>query len=209
MRFRDKRVFATAAKYSIFPPYLEGYTAMKERQQNEQELDRIEAVIRSLEIAYEKYFMGIERIPPEKERADLGLLLRRMSNRHIVQVDLRFRFQTLSTRYHSLCGNWDRVMRQIEEGKYVRQLHKLRSTTATAPKGKDVKGAEGSAPPPSEADRIYQQLAAQGGGVDRSQVADFLARQREALKQKLGGREVEFIVVTEDGKPKIKARPKG
>lgn len=183
---------------------------MKERQQNEQELDRIEGVIRSLEIAYEKYFMGIERIPPEKERADLGLLLRRMSNRHIVQVDLRFRFQTLSTRYFSLCGNWDRIMRQIEEGKYVRQLQKLK--TSSSPKAKEPAGAAAgaaAASPPSEADRIYQQLSAQGGGVDRNQVADFLTRQREALKEKLGGREVEFVVVTEDGKPKIKARPKG
>lgn len=176
---------------------------MIDRPSIERTLDRIETGIREIDIAYEKYFMGIEKRPPEKQRDDLGKLLRQLSNGYIPQVDLRFRYQSVATRFHSYCGNWDRLMRNIEEGKFVRQLQKIRSSSSPAP---TLTAAIPSAR--SEADRIHEQLMAFGGNVDRQQVATFLEKQRAALKEKLGGREVEFIVVTEDGKPKIKARPK-
>jgi hypothetical protein len=40
----------------------------------------------------------------------------------------------LATRFHSYCGNWERLMRQIEEGKFVRKLEKLRGGSAAPPK---------------------------------------------------------------------------
>jgi len=179
---------------------------MNDRRSIEQELDRIEQTIRELDMAYEKYFMGIERRPPEQGREELGRVLRRLANRHLAQTDLRFRFQMLSTRYHNYCANWDRLMKNIENGKFVRQLQKIRSAGGGTLGGS--RSPQTEATPRNEADRIYEQLAAQGGAVDRQQVATFLEKQRAALSQKLGGREVEFIVVSEDGKPKIKARPK-
>lgn len=180
---------------------------MKERKAIEQELDRIELKIKEIDQAYEKYFMGIERRPPEQARTELGLVLRRLSSRHMVQTDLRFRFQMLATRYHNYCANWDRTMKNLEDGKFVRQLQKIRSTTGGS--GANTPATAAGSAARSETDRIYEQLSAHGGAVDRQQIASFLDKQRTALSQKLGGREVEFVVVTEDGKPKIKARPKG
>lgn len=173
----------------------------------EQELDIIENTIRELHMSYERYFMGIERRPPEQGREALGLVLRRLSNRHLTQTDLRFRYQMLATRYHNYCANWDRLMKDIEDGKFVRQLQKLRTATGASTPAAAKPTAEAKSPR-SEVDQIYEQLSAQGNAVDRQQIAAFLEKQRAALSQKLGGREVEFVVVTEEGKAKIKARPK-
>lgn len=173
----------------------------------EQELDIIESTIRELHMSYEKYFMGIERRPPEQGREALGMILRRLSNRHLAQTDLRFRYQMLATRYHNYCANWDRLMKDIEDGKFVRKLQKLNAASG-APARPGVKPATETTAPRNETDRIYEQLSAHGNAVDKQQIAAFLEKQRTALSQKLGGREVEFVVVTEDGKAKIKARPK-
>lgn len=176
---------------------------MFDRNAIENELGRIETAIRELDQGYEKYFMGIERRPPEKERDEVGRVLRRISNRYIPQTDLRYRYQTIATRFHAYCANWDRTMRLIDEGKFVRQLRNLKKSAATElPLAGEVR-------PPAEVDRIYAEIQAIGGSsANREQLAAFLDHQRRLLSDKLGGREVEFVVVEEAGKAKIKARPR-
>jgi hypothetical protein len=39
-------------------------------------------------------------------------------------------------------------------------------------------------------------------------VANFLAKQKEAIKERFGDRQVDFVVVTASGKPKVKVRAK-
>lgn len=180
---------------------------MLKRATIEQELQRIETAIREIDQNYEKYFAGIERRPPEKLRDELGLDLRRLSNSYIPQTDLRYRYQMLATRYHSYCGNWERLMRQIEEGKFVRKLERLRGGSAAATKPSQP---EPPAPLQSEAERISDAIAAiSGKAPDRQKIATLLTEQRSQLSTRFGGREIEFLVINEDGKPKLKARPKG
>ena len=177
---------------------------MLKRENTEQELNRIEATIREIDQSYEKYFAGIERRPPEKMRDDVGIELRRLSNRYIPQTDLRYRYQMLAIRYHSYCGNWERLMRRIEEGTFVRKLEKLRGGSATP-----AKPAITEAPVQSEAERISAEIAAiSGKAPDRQKIATLLAEQRAQLSARFAGRDIEFLVVCEDGKPKLKARPK-
>jgi hypothetical protein len=180
---------------------------MIKRATIEQELNRIEETIRLIDQNYEKYFAGIERRPPEKMRDDLSLELRRFSNRYIPQTDLRYRYQMLATRFYSYSGNWERLMKQIEEGKFVRKLRQLRADSAgPTPSRNDA----GSAPTPSEAERISAEIAAiSGKAPDRQKIATLLAEQRAQLTSRFAGREIEFIVTCEDGKAKLKARAKG
>jgi hypothetical protein len=177
---------------------------MIKRDTIEQELNRIEATIRLIDQNYEKYFAGIERRPPEKMRDDLGLELRRLANRYIPQTDLRYRYQMLATRYHSYCGNWERLMRKIEEGKFVRKLERIRGGSATPAKPDKIE-----TPVQSEAERISAEIAAiSGKAPDRQKIATLLAEQRAQLSSRFAGRDIEFLVLCEDGKPKLKARPK-
>lgn len=180
---------------------------MLKREDTERELNRIEASIREIDQNYEKYFSGIERRPPEKARDQVSIELLRLSNRYIPQTDLRYRYQMLATRFHSYCGNWERLMRKIEDGTFVRKLEKLRGS-GTSERDK-IRPAESAPPVLSEAERISAEIAAiSGKAPDRQKIATLLAEQRAQLSSRFAGREIEFLVCNEDGKPKLKARPK-
>ena len=177
---------------------------MEERKFIARELDSIEAEMKELQIRYEQYFAGVEKREPLHDRQDLATRLRRFVNRRIIQTDLRFRYQTLATRFHTYASYWDRILRLMDEGRYVRQ-----------------QGSRLPTPPPAaqpgqtrvEVEKVYRELVeAQrscnlaGEVPDRRQLASFLEKQKEKIREKFGDREVEFRVVTEGGKPKIKVR---
>lgn len=182
---------------------------MHDRDAIDRELSALEQSQRELEILYEQYFTGIEKREPVKTRENLALRLRRFSNRRIMQTDLRFRYQSLATRFHSYSGHWDRILRQMDEGRYHRHLQRA----AAAPTAQQ----EVSAAPAQfdEVESVYRQMLEisrrTSGGIplpNRQQLTTFLERQKEKIREKFGDREVEFRVVTEDGKPKIKVRAK-
>ena len=178
---------------------------------------KAEADLKALEIAYEQYFMGIERFEPSKERQILGLRLRRLVSTHIPQTDVRFRLQNLNNRLMSLTAYWDRILREIEEGRYQRHLsHMKLAARQTQELGRSPATAKAQAPSSSAGDpvdKIYQELIKAHAGCQlpppkREQVADLLQRQADAIRQRFGDRAVDMVVVVEAGKPKIKVRAK-
>lgn len=182
---------------------------MHDRKTIDHELSALEQGQRELEILYEQYFAGIEKREPVKAREDLAVRLRRFANRRIVQTDLRFRYQNLATRFHSYSSYWDRILRLMDEGRYSRHLHQSPQATTNA------RTQDAAASGRDEIDGLYQQMlearkmSNEGIAIpNRQQIADFLERQKEKIREKFGDREVEFRVVTEDGKPKIKIRAK-
>ncbi|HXV21331.1 MAG TPA: MXAN_5187 C-terminal domain-containing protein [Desulfuromonadales bacterium] len=182
---------------------------MKDRDAIAHELNALEQGQKELEILYEQYFAGIEKREPVKAREDLALRLRRFANRRIMQTDLRFRYQNLATRYHSYSGHWDRILRLMDESRYPRHLQRA----PAVPGGQSAAAAVSAAH--DDVETVYRQLLEAGRmhktGIaipDRQQIAAFLERQKEKIRDKFGDREVEFRVVTEDGKPKIKVRAK-
>ena len=184
---------------------------MDDRKLFGRELASIEEDLRVLQIRYEQYFAGVEKREPVQDRESLTRRLRQFANRRIMQTDLRFKYQNLATRYHSFSGHWDRILRLMDEGKYVRQTAKLQRTPppATSPKSSSA-GNSGD-----EVDSVLrdlttarQSLNLQGPAPDRNQVAKLIDQQRQKIREKFGDRQVEFRVVTEDGRPKIKVRAK-
>ncbi len=178
---------------------------MHERRNIDRELDTIEKNLRELEILYERYFAGVEKREPLQKRESLALRLRRFTNRRIIQTDLRFRYQNIAFRYHSYATYWDRILRLIDEGRHLRQ----------PPKPGEMPPRHQPPTSGDEADAIYRELIAarkacniEGPEPDRQQVARFLDQQKDRIREKFGEREVEFRVVTEEGKPKIRVRAK-
>ena len=175
-------------------------------------LQLVETDFKALEIAYEQYFIGFERFEPSKERQILALRLRRMINTHITQTDLRFRLQNVNSRFQSYSAYWDRILRLIDAGRYQRQLSHMKWAEKAAAKG------PGEAPrPPEPADpleRVYRELiqaheSCQIPAPRREQVAEFLKRQADAIRERFGDRPFDMVVVVESGKPKIKVRARG
>jgi hypothetical protein len=177
----------------------------------EAELQTIEADFKALEIAYEQYFMGIERFEPAKERQILALRLRRMINGYITQTDLRFRLQNTNNRFQSYAAYWDRILRLIEEGRYQRQISHMKWAEQYQPKAQEQPTR--TAAPPDPLERVYRELvqaheSCQIKPPRREQVAEFLRRQADAIRDRFGERPVDMVVVVENGKPKIKVRAK-
>ncbi len=179
---------------------------MDERNAIARELGNIEQDLKGLQIHYEQYFAGVEKREPLQKREAVAKRLRQFVNRKIIQTDLRFRYQTLAARFHSYSSYWDRILRLIDEGRYVR--HAARAGRLPAPETVSPAAVD-------PMDRVYQELlqarndcGIAGPGPDRQQVHFFLERQKDKIREKFGDREIEFRVVTEAGKPKIKVRAK-
>ncbi|MGE4544234.1 MAG: MXAN_5187 C-terminal domain-containing protein [Pedobacter sp.] len=178
---------------------------MDDRKIFQKKLDDLGADLRELELLYERYFSGEEKREPLKQRTELERKIRALSTRRIIKTDHRFRFETLSTRYHTYATHWNRILRLMDEGKYQRHLDR-----------------RGSQRPPDAAlrsinptDELYDSLvkahrecSLSTPPPDRNQFANFLDRQKCQIQERYGKQEVEFRVVIENGKPKLRAKAK-
>jgi len=179
---------------------------MTSRAQLTAELNQIEQEMKNLEIAYEQYFMGVEKREPFHQRQQLTKQVRQLVNRYIPQVDLRFRVKGITSRFNSYAGHWDRVLRLIDEGKYERHTARIARAQAS-PKPK--RAAKTSDPTESLYDNLAKAHRECGMKVpSKEQVNKFIANQQDIIREKFGERNVDFVVVTENNKPKIKVRAK-
>lgn len=180
---------------------------MGSRGQVTELLNQLEKDLKALEIAHEHYFLGIEKRAPEQQRASFTQRIRKMVTLYIPQTDLRFRLQGITSRFNSYCGHWDRVQRLIEEGRYERHTSRLQRQTTPLRKADSTPISQADDP----VDVLYEELikAHQDCHLrppNREQVVHFLARQQQTIKQRFGDKPVDFVVVTEEGKPKIRVR---
>ena len=183
---------------------------MGSRGQITELLNQLEKDLKELEIAHEQYFLGTEKRLPEQQRQKFTLRMRKMNTLYIAQTDLRYRLQGIASRYNSYCGYWDRIQRQIDEGRYERHTSRIKRFAQTQSPAKKASETSSSADP---VDSLYQKLvdahqSCQLRPPNRDQVASFLAKQEAAIKKRFGDKLVDFVVVTEAGKPKIKVRAK-
>jgi hypothetical protein len=181
---------------------------MGSRGQITEQLNQLEHDLKELEIAYEQYFLGIEKRAPEQQRHKYTLRMRKMITYYIPQTDLRYRLQSITSRFNSYCGYWDRIQRLIDEGRYERHTARIQRH-ATPPRAPAENAAQTSVSDP--VDSLYRQLvdahqSCRMRPPNREQVESFLTAQEAVIKQRFGDKQVDFIVVTEEGKPKIKAR---
>jgi hypothetical protein len=82
--------------------------------------------IERLKTLYEQYFMGIEKIEPQVPRKEVTRVLLNLQQQYIRNTALRFRFNTMLQKWNIYLTYWNRVLREIENGTYVRHLAKAR-----------------------------------------------------------------------------------
>lgn len=228
----------------------------------QKDLDELDARLAALKVLYDKYFLGMEKLEPSKERAEIQKINLELGGRFIRNTGAKFRRDSLKNKFLSYCRYWDRILKQIEDGTY--KGHKIKAELherereerrrrrqglppqqqdeptgdATAPAAEAAAAAapapaNGGAPPaprpaapanapPSGAapkadpiQRIFDQFVAakkkaneNTEGLTPDKMATIIKQQTAALKQKYNCKSVEFRVVVEDGKAKLKAIPK-
>lgn len=184
---------------------------MGSREQVTELLNQLEKDLKELEFAYEQYFLGMEKRSPEQQRSKFTLRIRKMVTLYIPQTDLRFRLQSITSRFNSYSSYWDRIQRLIDEGKYERHTARIQRYASGKSTAAETTTTAEAGQAPAPLDSLYEQLVAAHQSChlrppNRDQVASFLAKQQEAIKQRFGDKQVDFVVVTEEGKPKIKVR---
>src|SRR5207245_1285762 len=97
-------------------------TPLKDNPQIASDLDEMTKSLEELRKGYEQYFLGLERVEPAKLRAKVVGFIRKYAGAAIQNARLKFRYQQTVARYNAFTTYWDRVLREIEDGKYERDV---------------------------------------------------------------------------------------
>ncbi len=174
---------------------------------HEEDILQLDMKINQLRIEYDQYFSAITRIPPFKLQDEIKRIIRMYSTRKIQNTALNFRYKNLVGKFSTFESMWQRHMRQIEEGT-------LKRGKGFAP-GAKVKEGGSAASNETPAEKLYKEYVAARQGLNQNSddikvqnLQAMIEKQTAAIKAKYKVSTVDYKVVTEGGKAKIKAVPK-
>ncbi|MDP6946198.1 MAG: MXAN_5187 C-terminal domain-containing protein, partial [Myxococcota bacterium] len=166
--------------------------------------------VESLRTKYDRYFMGLERIPPEKIRSDLERDLRNSNLEKAPKTAIKFQFNNIRQRMNTYKRYWDRIMRMIEEGRFKREKGALQKmgVAPAAPQDAPQKGG-GNANERAVYDSWVkaQKKLGRDSDVDFDRFRAKLDKQRTAQKDKYGWSDVNYSVRVKNGKVALVAKP--
>ena len=176
----------------------------------EDELHLLEVKLKQLKLDYEQYFSGSRPREPVQARGEIQKVLIQFNSSPIKNTAMRFKFNSLNGRYQAFKRQWDNTLRQIEAGTYKRHVFKadLRDRErGVAPVGEKPKPTGGGQQ--SDLFETYRDAMLATGqnasGLTPEKLQRAVAKQEAALKKKLGCEKVDFKVVVQGGKVKLKA----
>jgi hypothetical protein len=85
-------------------------------------LDELEEAIEMLKVAFERYFNGVDRIPPTRNHDEVKRQVRALLTIRGGPTAVRFRLQNLKARLVTYEHYWTRILLQIEKGTFRRIL---------------------------------------------------------------------------------------
>ena len=182
----------------------------------EEDLMLLDARLKQLRLEYEQYFAGGRKREPQLLRGEVQKIISYYANVPIRNTGHRFKFNNLRARFFSFRRHWDDTLRKIEDGRYDK--HQFQAELHDRERGLAAGAAE-AAPPQArgrdgELDRLFRawvdarEATGQGSaGLSPERLAEQLAQQAAALRERFGVAEVRFRVVVEDGRAKLKASP--
>jgi hypothetical protein len=179
-----------------------------------EQLDELDEGLVNLHVLYEKYFLGIDRKPPDQERKKVSGRIRELRNMMIKNTGLKFRLNTMFAKLISHERLWDRTLREIEEGTYKRDLFKAKFRQHQGEGGAKPKQPERIELSDDKLRRLYdtwlvarQRTGESVAGMNYDAVAQKIRSQVPGLIQKHGAKSIEFKVVIKGGKAILKAIP--
>jgi len=176
-----------------------------------EQLTMVERALQALIRDWERFFAGDLRVPPNDDRDRLGRRLRLLAESSAGSRAERFRLEQLQHRFMTYAQNWERMLREREEGR-TRAGGQLRWASSEAPATRPNAGGPRAVDDQgggSLYDRYVEAKRSQGldVGVDRATFESQIAEQERTLRAKTGG-DVRFEVLVENGKVRLAARTK-
>ncbi len=183
----------------------------------EEELRILESKLNMLKLDYERYFLGSRPREPVVLRQEIQKFVTQWSNMPIQNTALRFRFSTINSRYQAMKRQWDNILRQMEAGTYKRDVFKANMRGGAARPGGPRNAGAGtddavvSAKAGNALFESYRDAALACGqnvkGLSAKKLQSVVDKQTKSLRDKLGCQDVQFRVVVQKGKVKLKAAP--
>jgi hypothetical protein len=179
-----------------------------------EELDAMEEALVALQVSYEKYFLGIDRKPPERDRKLVSDRMRTLKTTYVKNTALKFRLHTLFAKLISFERMWDRTLREIEDGTYHRDLFKAKLHANREERQAAKQQASSFHIPDDKLRKLYetyvtarQRTGESVAGLTFDAVASKIRAQVPELLSKHKAKNVEFKVVIKGGKAVLKAVP--
>jgi hypothetical protein len=172
----------------------------------DEELEVLGRKLMSLKLAYDQYFLGARPREPAMLAEEVRKLVVVYSNQAIMNTAMRFRFNSIVSRYQAFKRQWTETLRKIEDGTYSRHQFKAKLHHRAAPPPEPLDR------PPQHRREVYEALveARQACGQDVANLTpaklnEILDRQERELRERYGDSRVRFKVVVENGRAKLTA----
>jgi hypothetical protein len=171
------------------------------------QIAQLDKDLRDLIVSWERFFAGDLRVPPHNDHSRFSNRLRALSGKPNRRRADQFRLEQLQHRFTSYAANWERMLREREEG---RGRFGGPAAAVPVPRAAANGGGHGSVDS-SDRDSLYDRYVAakrehgEEVSVDRERFEQQLAEKRDKLQARLG-RDVHFEVMVDDGKVKLAAR---
>ena len=181
----------------------------------DEDLRVLDSKVKQLKLDYEQYFLGTRPRVPQQLRSEVAKLIHLYLGTPIQNTALRFRFNSINSRFQAHKRYWDETLRKIETGTYERHVFKARLherargiDSASVGKAASRSRSDGQAKPGDLFESYRDAALACGQDVSKitpEKLQRVIERQRAAVRKQLGCDEVAFRVVVQDGKVKLKA----
>jgi hypothetical protein len=89
-------------------------------------VEELDTKLERLRVLMDQYFQGIEKIPPFIVQKDVDRRIWVLRREKIRNTGTRFRFQQIIQRYNTFNSYWTRILREIENGTYKRDVMRAR-----------------------------------------------------------------------------------
>jgi len=182
----------------------------------DKQLSALEKQLKELRLAYDLYFQGLERIPPQEHRNQL--------HRHLIQFQgqnasaptaFRYRITSLLQRFTSYDQMWRRQMVAVENGTSRRDKFRVAQNRVQAPQPLSLpEPLSPTATHPLEQQKLKRlhgaflranEMAGHKTNLTIEKLAASLKTQLPKLQKKHPGKNIDVKVVLKNGKPQLKA----
>jgi hypothetical protein len=172
----------------------------------DEELEILSRKLMSLKLAYDQYFLGSRPREPIMLAGEVNKLVVTYSNQAIQNTAMRFKFNSIVSRYQAFKRQWTDTLRKIDDGSYARHQFKANLHQRPAAPVDPVARA------PQDRKDVYAAFveARQACGQDvknltPAKLDQILDKQERDLRERYGDGQVRFKVVVENGTAKLSA----
>lgn len=187
-----------------------GLAAYETKVDTRVELDELESMIADLKVRFEQYFMGMHKLPPDKEHSQVRQKIRSLRKAPFKNTGLKYRLKSIENRFNTYNTYWQRVLREKEDGTYAKDLFKadLRDKITAEEKRAQTKEGASERSLQNLFNSYRDALENQTGTAQNLDYKSFersIIKRAKELKEKSGGKKVSFKVQTVNGKVQLKA----